>query len=153
MIVCGTRPWTERILPEAIHVATMAALDHALTMMPESTVWVLHWHWKIPAAWLRRGRFVGFHASDLPRFRGGAPIRNQQRRGMCDTKLTAFQLDEGLDTGPIVLQRDLDLRGTEDDVLERIEALVPGMIAEMCAGICLPHPQTGPASRYTRADA
>ena len=126
-LLCGTRPWTETVWrtlrtthPECEWwmARTMRDLTWKLEASPP-WVFVLHWHWKIPAMWLSRARWIGFHASDLPHFRGGSPIRNQQQRGITTTQLTAFQLEAGLDTGPIVLQRPLSLAGSEAAVLAR----------------------------------
>jgi len=160
-LLCGTRPWTETVWrtlrtthPECEWwmARTMRDLTWKLEASPP-WVFVLHWHWKIPAMWLSRARWIGFHASDLPHFRGGSPIRNQQQRGRRTTQLTAFQLEAGLDTGPIVLQRPLSLAGSEAAVLARCAELVPGMIDDLLAGRYTARAQSGEGSTYRRADA
>lgn len=45
------------------------------------------------------------HASLLPRFRGAAPIERAIIEGEQETGITIMRMDEGLDTGPIALQR------------------------------------------------
>ena len=45
------------------------------------------------------------HASLLPRYRGAAPIERAIMNGETETGVTIMKMDEGLDTGPIVLQR------------------------------------------------
>lgn len=47
---------------------------------------------------------VNLHASLLPRYRGAAPIQWAIIRGERETGLTTFVMDEGMDTGPILLQ-------------------------------------------------
>jgi len=47
---------------------------------------------------------VNVHASLLPRYRGAAPIAWALIRGETDTGVTTFLMDEGMDTGPILLQ-------------------------------------------------
>ena len=50
----------------------------------------------------RRGS-INVHASILPRYRGAAPIQWAIMRGERGTGITTFQMDEGMDTGPILL--------------------------------------------------
>ena len=48
---------------------------------------------------------LNLHASLLPRWRGAAPIQAAIAAGDCETGITAMYMDEGLDTGDILLQR------------------------------------------------
>jgi len=50
---------------------------------------------------------VNIHASLLPRYRGAAPIQWAILNDEATTGLTAMVLDEGLDTGPILLQKEV----------------------------------------------
>ena len=45
------------------------------------------------------------HFSLLPRWRGAAPVQNALLAGDTETGVTVFQLDEGMDTGPVLSQR------------------------------------------------
>lgn len=56
---------------------------------------------------------INLHASLLPRYRGAAPIAWAIVRGERVTGVTTMQIDAGLDTGPILLQREMEIR--EDD--------------------------------------
>jgi methionyl-tRNA formyltransferase len=47
---------------------------------------------------------VNVHASLLPELRGAAPIQWAVARGYVETGVTLMQMDEGMDTGPILLQ-------------------------------------------------
>jgi len=58
---------------------------------------------------------VNVHASLLPRFRGAAPIQWAVAEGERETGVTIMQMDAGLDTGDILLQRSL-LVGDDDAV-------------------------------------
>jgi len=49
------------------------------------------------------------HASLLPRYRGAAPIERAIMEGEQQTGITIMRMDEGLDTGPIALQRPTDI--------------------------------------------
>lgn len=60
----------------------------------------------------RRG-FVNVHPSLLPKHRGASPINETIRMGDTETGVTIMQLDEGLDTGPILAMHRYPLRGDE----------------------------------------
>jgi methionyl-tRNA formyltransferase len=47
---------------------------------------------------------INVHASLLPRYRGAAPIAWAVIDGAAETGITTFQMDEGMDTGPVLLQ-------------------------------------------------
>ncbi len=57
---------------------------------------------------------INVHASLLPRYRGAAPIAWAIMRGERTTGLTTFQMDEGMDTGPILKQTDAVSIGDEE---------------------------------------
>jgi len=52
---------------------------------------------------------LNLHASLLPRWRGAAPIQATIAAGDCETGITTMYMDEGLDTGDILLQRSVEI--------------------------------------------
>jgi methionyl-tRNA formyltransferase len=58
-----------------------------------------------------KGGCINVHASLLPRWRGAAPIQRAILAGDEVTGVTVMRMDEGLDTGPMLLKRELDIRG------------------------------------------
>jgi methionyl-tRNA formyltransferase len=54
---------------------------------------------------------INVHASLLPRWRGAAPIQRAILAGDEVSGVTIMQLEEGLDTGPMLLKHELDIRG------------------------------------------
>src|SRR5437588_4065564 len=52
---------------------------------------------------------LNLHASLLPRWRGAAPIQAAIAAGDRETGMTVMYMDEGLDTGDILLQRKIDI--------------------------------------------
>jgi methionyl-tRNA formyltransferase len=54
---------------------------------------------------------VNVHASLLPRWRGAAPIQRAILAGDEVSGVTIMRMDEGLDTGPMLLRRELDIHG------------------------------------------
>jgi methionyl-tRNA formyltransferase len=67
---------------------------------------------------------INVHASLLPRWRGAAPIQWAVASGDTETGVTIMQMDEGLDTGDLLLARTLAI-GAE----ETAEALAPRLAA------------------------
>ena len=57
--------------------------------------------------------FVNVHPSLLPRWRGPAPIQHALLAGDKDTGVTIMKLDEGVDTGPIYLQKTYHMQPNE----------------------------------------
>lgn len=57
--------------------------------------------------------WLNIHFSLLPRWRGAAPVQHAILNGDSETGITIFQLDEGMDTGPIFLSHKELLHGDE----------------------------------------
>ena len=58
-----------------------------------------------------KGGCVNVHASLLPRWRGAAPIHRAILAGDEVSGVTIMRMDEGLDTGPMLLERELNISG------------------------------------------
>src|ERR1051325_8467330 len=56
---------------------------------------------------------LNLHASLLPRWRGAAPIQAAIAAGDRESGITVMYMDEGLDTGDILLQRNLEILPNE----------------------------------------
>ena len=80
---------------------------------------------------------VNVHASLLPRLRGAAPIQWAIANGDIETGVTTMQIDEGLDTGPLLLARALSIGPTEraGELELRLAALGGGLLVETIAGL------------------
>ncbi len=59
---------------------------------------------------------INIHASLLPAYRGAAPIQWAIARGETETGVTTMQMDEGLDTGAMLLARSTPIRRSETAV-------------------------------------
>jgi methionyl-tRNA formyltransferase len=80
---------------------------------------------------------INLHASLLPRYRGAAPIQWAIACGETVTGVTTMRLDAGLDTGDILLQRELPI--TLDDTAEtlapRLASIGADLIVETLRGL------------------
>ena len=85
----------------------------------------------IPGAVLEIPRHgaLNIHPSLLPRHRGAVPVAGTLLAGDALAGVTVMHMDEGLDTGPIVAQRELTLAGTE--ATPALEARLAEMGAEL----------------------
>jgi len=98
---------------------------------------------------------VNVHASLLPRLRGAAPIQWAIANGDGETGVTTMQIDEGLDTGPLLLARALSI-GPDETAAElepRLARLGGELLIETLSGLeqgtLTPVPQD--AARATHA--
>ncbi len=67
--------------------------------------------------------FINIHFSLLPRYRGAAPVQWALINGETSTGVTSFWLDEGMDTGPVFLQKAVPIL-PDDDAVVLMERLV-----------------------------
>jgi methionyl-tRNA formyltransferase len=86
----------------------------------------------VPAAALSlppRG-WVNLHFSLLPAWRGAAPVQHALLHGDEVTGASVFQLDEGLDTGPVygVMTEQVRPRDTSGELLERLAVAGAGFL-------------------------
>jgi methionyl-tRNA formyltransferase len=63
---------------------------------------VAGWYHMIPKIWRNLAPAYGLHASLLPDYSGGAPLVWAMINGETKTGVTLFQMDDGVDSGPIV---------------------------------------------------
>ena len=81
----------------------------------------------LPAEILYRPRLgcINVHTSLLPRWRGAAPIQRAIQAGDGNTGVTIMQIDEGLDTGDILLQKECAIlaNDTGGTLLEKLAVL------------------------------
>ncbi len=106
----------------------------------------------------RRG-FVNLHFSVLPRWRGAAPVQRALEAGDDRTGVTLMQLDEGLDTGPILSALSppvSDPAETSGEVLERLAVasghMLTAALADHVEGRLVPLPQDEAAGDACRQD-
>jgi methionyl-tRNA formyltransferase len=90
---------------------------------------------------------INLHASLLPKYRGAAPIQWAIARGERTTGNTTMRIDEGLDTGDILLQREMAIADDDTSVTlaPRLAAmgaeLLVETVAALAAGGITPRPQ------------
>jgi len=75
---------------------------------------------------------LNLHASLLPQWRGAAPIQAAIAAGDPETGITVMYMDEGLDTGDILLQRKIDILpdDTGGSLHDRLARIAPDALLE-----------------------
>ena len=78
---------------------------------------------------------LNIHASLLPRWRGAAPIHRAIMAGDADTGVCIMQMEAGLDTGPVLLRRDVAIETgeTTGELHDRLSVLGATAIVEALA--------------------
>ncbi len=84
---------------------------------------------------------LNIHASLLPRWRGAAPIQRALLAGDGETGITIMQMDAGLDTGPILLQKRVLI--AEDDTAQTLH----DKLAQLGAHAIVQALRTGPRAQ------
>jgi methionyl-tRNA formyltransferase len=80
---------------------------------------------------------LNVHASLLPAYRGAAPMQRALMDGVSETGITLMEMDEGMDTGPILVQRALDvpLEMTLGDLQEQLATLAGPALLDLLHAI------------------
>ena len=97
--------------------------------------------------------WLNVHFSKLPKWRGAAPVQHAILNGESSTGISIFQLEKGMDTGPVYLFEDVIIQDNEKspDVLKKMSLMVPGLVLktlEMITGNVLPIQQSGENISY-----
>ncbi|HUY69183.1 MAG TPA: methionyl-tRNA formyltransferase [Alphaproteobacteria bacterium] len=105
---------------------------------------------------------LNIHPSLLPRWRGAAPIKRALLAGDRETGVTIMQLEEGLDSGPMLLQEKIPVApaATAETLDDELAVMGARMIVEALDGLAAgaitpkPQPQEGItyAAKLTRED-
>ncbi len=132
-------------------------VDSALAEIAADAAVVVAYGKLIPARLLEIPRygFINLHPSLLPRHRGPSPIQWALVCGDRATGVTTMQLDEDMDTGPILLQKRISIedRETAEMLAPRLAALGADLIVrtldELENGSLSAHPQPSDGANVT----
>ena len=96
--------------------------------------------------------WVNLHFSDLPRWRGAAPVQRAILAGDTRTASCVFQLEKGMDTGPVFSRLPVEIgHETSGELLARMAVLgaeqVVDVAGQIAAGTAVAVPQEGEPTR------
>ena len=96
-----------------------------------------------------KGGCINVHASLLPRWRGAAPIQRAILAGDEASGVTIMRMDDGLDTGPMLLKRELGIRGKNaGEVTEELANIGADALVEWLMSPTPPEPQPSEGVTY-----
>lgn len=129
-------PMPVRLAPRILQPAKIkdpAAVEEIRALQPDVIV-VMAYGQILPRTVLEIPKIacLNLHASLLPRWRGAAPIQAAIAAGDRQTGITVMYMDEGLDTGDILLQRTIEVLPTETgaSLHERLAEIAPDSLLE-----------------------
>jgi methionyl-tRNA formyltransferase len=127
----------EVLQPEKIRTNT--ELRGRLEAIQPDAIVVVAYGRLIPPWMLNLPRYgnLNLHGSLLPKYRGAAPIQWAVANGERVTGVTTMRLDEGMDTGDMLLQRELPIgpADTAEDLFPRLAEFGAPLMVETLAGL------------------
>ena len=142
----GFKLITPKTLKDAVVAEKIAIID------PEVII-VAAYGLILPRAILEIPRFgcLNVHASLLPRWRGAAPVQRAILAGDVETGVTIMKMEEGLDTGPILMEERISIsdRETSGSLEQRLGQIGGKLITKTLSNIeettiaSRPQPQVG----------
>jgi methionyl-tRNA formyltransferase len=132
-----------------------AAREFLVEIKPDAAV-IIAYGQIIPRRLLEIPRlgWMNLHASLLPKYRGAAPIAWAIINGESKTGVTTMRLDPGLDTGPILMQREIEIGSDETapELAKRMAEvgapLVVESLVKLDGGEIAPVPQDSAKASY-----
>ncbi len=134
-----------------------AAAAHEALLAADADVMVVAAYGLILPAWtleLPRLGCLNIHASLLPRWRGAAPIHRAIEAGDAETGITIMQMDQGLDTGDMLLVDKLPIAPTDttaslhDKLADLGGRLIVAALQQAQAGSLMRQPQPAEGVNY-----
>ncbi len=123
---------------QPLNFKSQDSIDELLQLNPDVLI-VVAYGLILPQTVLGIPRYgaINVHASLLPRWRGAAPIQRAMLAGDKQTGITTMQMDKGLDTGKMLLQRECPILPTDSGVLlhDRLASLGAETLLETLAAM------------------
>ena len=107
------------------NIKSPEAFEHIKELQPDIMV-VVAYGQILPKTMLELPKYgaVNIHGSLLPKYRGAAPIQWAVINGETTTGITIMQMDTGMDTGHIILKKEMPVNGrTAGEVFESMAVL------------------------------
>ena len=134
IIICGYRDWAHQLYMEVrsdftlfpnyhvMYVDDKDYLDEVLTRpnYEPTYIFFIGWSWLVDEDIIKNYKCICLHPSSLPKYRGGSPLQHQIINGETESAITLFEMDNGIDTGDIIFQKEFSLLGDLQDILNRI---------------------------------
>tara|TARA_Y100000310_G_C20442892_1_gene696948 strand:- start:70 stop:732 length:663 start_codon:yes stop_codon:yes gene_type:complete len=158
ILFCAYRDWAtelyDTVSSRSLHqeqfflLKTKEGFQDAVKNHNPDLIFFIGWSWIVPSSIIDSYECICLHPSPLPLYRGGSPIQHQVINGESESAVTLFKMDEGIDTGPVLYQKEFSLEGTLDDIFNRILEVGVIGVETIIKGDYHPSPQNEQNSSY-----
>ena len=129
-LIISKKKWEKkyyRSLGKSFYFEDKLILQKVKKISPD-IIFFIHWSKKVEPEIFNNFLCIQFHSSNLPKFKGGSPIQNQIIRGKKISRITAFKMNNKIDSGDICLKKKLSLNGSAEQIFKRMEKISISMI-------------------------
>ena len=122
--------WAEKLLASVQHhQPDLVVLAGFMRILPANFVSAL------------KGKLINTHPSLLPEFKGAHAVRDALAAGVTKTGVTIHYVDEGVDTGEIIIQSELEILPQESEhaLHERIKTIERALLVKTVEQIAHQH--------------
>lgn len=131
-------------------------MEETLRILRPDAIVIIAYGQIIPARLLSIPKlgWINLHASLLPKYRGAAPVQWAIAHGETTTGLTTMRIDAGMDTGEILLQKEMEIASNETApelaarMAEAGAALMAATLRGVAAGSLRSRPQNNDQATY-----
>jgi methionyl-tRNA formyltransferase len=127
ILAIGYRDWAidiyKNLLKEKIKIKILKKKSISLKEIKEynpDLILFYGWSKKVSNTIVQNFKCIMLHPSKLPNFAGGSPIQNQIIRNVRKSAVTLFVMNEKIDHGNILIQKEFSLLGELDEIFNRI---------------------------------
>ena len=106
-------------------VTTPQQLNKEVDKIKPDIIFFPHWSWKIEENIYKNYKSILFHMTDLPFGKGGSPLQNLIIREIYQTKISAIEVEEKLDSGKIYMKKEVDISlGSAEEIFMKISDII-----------------------------
>ena len=127
ILAIGYRDWAidiyKNLLKDKIEIKILKKKSISLKEIKEynpDLILFYGWSKKVSNTIVQNFKCIMLHPSKLPNFAGGSPIQNQIIRNVRKSAVTLFVMNEKIDHGNILIQKEFSLLGELDEIFNRI---------------------------------
>ena len=113
-------------------------------------IFFVHWHWLVPEKIISKYKCILFHTAPLPIGRGGSPIQNLILEGYKNSPVYALKMVKELDCGPLLVKKNISLKGNLSDIFNRVEDAIILLIHKIVSKNIKPKKQKGQIKKFFR---
>lgn len=127
ILAIGYRDWAidiyKNLLKEKIKIKILKKKSISLKEIKKynpDLILFYGWSKKVSNTIVQKFKCIMLHPSKLPNFAGGSPIQNQIIRNVKRSAVTLFSMNEKIDHGNILIQKEFSLLGELNEIFNRI---------------------------------